>query len=142
MTEKKTYTILLVDDDSFLLDMYSLKFTQAGHIMHAVLSAREGIKKLEDGLQPDAVVFDLVMPDVDGFAFIEEVKEKKLASEAALIILSNQGEKKDLERAKELGAIGHIVKANTIPSEVVTTIVSLIKKHKNNSSAQVHNREV
>ena len=136
MTENKTYTILLVEDDSFLVDMYSLKFTEAGYNIQAVFGAQEGIDKLEEGFKPDAIILDIVMPDMDGFAFLEALKEKRLAEGAAVIVLSNQGEKKDHERAKEFGVVGHIVKANAIPSEVVSIVTGLIDKHKNNPNAQ------
>ena len=134
MTDAKKYTLLLVDDDSFLVDMYSLKFSQAGHTVHAAFSVADAIDTLERGLKPDAVVFDIVMPHMDGLVFLEVIKKKNLAQDSALIILSNQGEKKDLERAKELGVIGHIVKANAIPSEVVTMVEGYIEKHKAHES--------
>lgn len=142
MSTNTTYTVLLVDDDEFLIDMYSLKFTQAGHTVHAAFGAQEGINQLESGLQPDAIVFDIVMPHMDGFALLEAIKERGLAQDAALIVLSNQGEKEDLDRAKELGAIGHIVKANAIPSEVVTMVIELIQNHKGKTTATDTNAPV
>tara|TARA_B100000745_G_scaffold300516_1_gene254903 strand:+ start:6525 stop:6917 length:393 start_codon:yes stop_codon:yes gene_type:complete len=129
MTESEKYHILLVDDDDFLVDMYSLKFSQAGHEVRAVKSAEEAIDTLEEGgYSPDAVVLDLVMPKMDGFELLRHIQERELAKGAALIVLSNQGEKEDLEKAKELGAVGHIVKANAIPSEVLTIVEGIIAR--------------
>ena len=127
MNEKKKYDILIVDDDEFLIDMYCLKFSQAGHNIQSASGTETALAKLESGYTPDAVVFDLVMPKMDGFELLEQIREKKLAPGAALIVLSNQGEKGDLERAKELGAVGHIVKANAIPSEVLSMVESIIE---------------
>lgn len=125
------YTILLVDDDEFLVDMYSLKFSQAGHTVASVRSGDAALEKLaEANFTPDAVLMDIVMPQMDGFALLENIKEKGLAPQAALIVLSNQGESEDIERAKSLGAIGHIVKANAIPSEVLALVEEMIKKYK------------
>ena len=130
MSEDKKYSILIVDDDSFLVDMYSLKFSQAGHAVQSASSVEEAIAKLkEEGYAPDAVVFDLVMPKQDGFALLTQIKEQHLAPQAALIVLSNQGEKEDLERAKKLGAAGHIIKANAIPSEVLAMVERMIATH-------------
>ena len=124
---QETYNILLVDDDEFLIDMYSLKFSQAGHTIRAAKSADEALEALkDDGYTPDAVVLDLVMPYMDGFELLAAITEKDLAPGAALIVLSNQSEKEDLEKAKSLGAAGHIVKANAIPSEVLTMIEKII----------------
>lgn len=131
MTQRKgTYKILFVDDDQFLVDMYSLKFSQAGHEVAAAQSGEAAVERLqEEGYSPDAVVFDLVMPKMDGFELLQAIKEHDLAPNAALIVLSNQGEKEDLEKAKSLGAVGHIVKANAIPSEVLTMVEHIIENN-------------
>lgn len=124
------YTILLVDDDEFLIDMYSMKFSQAGHAVASARSGQEALDKLaEPNYTPDAVVMDLVMPQMDGFALLQNIKEKGLAQGAALIVLSNQSEQEDIDKAQELGAVGHIIKANAIPSEVLTLVEGMIEKH-------------
>lgn len=124
------YNILLVDDDEFLVDMYSMKFTQAGHAMQSARSGEEALEKLrEPNYSPDAVVLDLIMPQMDGFGLLSVIKEQDLAPQAALIVLSNQSEQEDIAQAKELGAIGHIIKANAIPSEVLTLVEGMIAKH-------------
>lgn len=131
MIDEKKYNILLVDDDEFLVDMYCLKFSQAGHRIFSTQSTEAAVEKLQEkDYNPDAVVFDLVMPKMDGFELLKQIKEKGLAKDAALIVLSNQGEKEDLDRAKTLGAIGHIVKANAIPSEVLGIVEGIISKRK------------
>ena len=128
MSDNKKYSVLLVDDDSFLVDMYSMKFSQAGHTVQAAQSVEQALTKLEeDGYSPDAVIFDLVMPRMDGFDLLQNIKDKGLVPNAVLIVLSNQGEKEDLEKAKALGAVGHIVKANAIPSEVLTMVEHIIE---------------
>jgi len=126
-TNTAHYTILLVDDDEFLVDMYALKFTQAGHTIVVASSAEEALEKLADtSFAPDAVLVDLVMPKMDGFELMEAIKQRDLQGHAKLIVLSNQGEQEDIERAKSLGAVGHIIKANAIPSEVLTMVEDLI----------------
>ncbi len=128
MTTTAPFSVLLVDDDSFLIDMYSLKFSHAGHAVATAQSAMEALEKLRNGLTPDAVVFDLVMPEIDGFGLLEAIQNEGLAKGAALIVLSNQGEKEDIERARTLGAVGHIIKANAIPSEVLALVEQYVQK--------------
>ena len=131
MAAENTYSILLVDDDTFLIDMYSLKFSQAGHAVRSAQGTEEALAILkEEGYTPDAVVFDLVMPAMDGFELLAHMRDEKLAPGAALIVLSNQGEKEDLDKARDLGAVGHIVKANAIPSEVLRMVEKLVAEHK------------
>ena len=123
-------SVLLVDDDKFLLDMYSTKFTQAGFTVHASLSVANALEALRGGYKPDAVVFDLVMPQEDGFSLMEKIRSEKLATDAVLIPLSNQSDETEKKRALELGATHYIVKASMIPSEVVEAIGEEIKKNK------------
>lgn len=130
MPAQEQYKILFVDDDDFLIDMYSLKFSQAGHTIQTAQSTDEALEKLGEGFVPDAVLFDLVMPKRDGFELLQEITEKNLAPNAALIVLSNQSEHENIEKAKALGATGHIIKANAIPSEVLEIVEKLIERVK------------
>lgn len=115
-------SILLVDDDKFLLDMYSMKFTQAGWHVQACLSVKDALEALHGGLSPDAIAFDLVMPELDGFAFLQKMREESLAKGAKLIALTNQSDESEQKKAMELGADRYIIKASMIPSEVVAAV--------------------
>lgn len=121
--------ILIVDDDSFLLDMYALKFTQTGFDVTTGLGALPALEKLRGGFQPDIVLLDIVMPGMDGFEFLGKMKEEKLADKAVKVILSNRGADTDIKRGTELGASGYIVKASTTPSEVLTQVGEIFAKH-------------
>ena len=127
MTDEKKYKVLIVDDDEFLLNMYSVKFAKSGLDVQTATSAEAGIRKLKEGLKPDALIVDLVMPGMDGFELLKAVREQKLAQDAALIVLTNQGQAADIDRAREFGVVGYIVKASTIPSEVLTEVLRFLK---------------
>lgn len=131
MKEKnKTYTILIVDDDKFLLDMYATKFTEKGFEVTAVFGATEALSKLEDGFIPDIILTDVVMPIMTGFEFLAEVKQKKFAPEAHIIVLSNLGQKEDIEKGSSLGASGYIIKATSTPTEVVNKVLETVQTKK------------
>src|SRR4051794_7912464 len=101
MTEEKKenkISVLLVDDDKFLLDMYAIKFSQAGYNAHASLSVKNALDTLRGGFKADAVVFDLVMPQEDGFFFLDVLQREKLAEGAPLIALSNQSDEVEKKR--------------------------------------------
>lgn len=123
------YRIFLVDDDRFLLDLYSVKFKNAGHDVTVFSSGDEFLETLrKEGVsQPDAVLLDLIMPGTDGFAVLEAIRKEHLAPKAKLIILSNQGRDPDIERAKQLNIDGYIVKASAIPSEVLAETLHIIE---------------
>ena len=114
--------VMLVDDDKFLLDMYSLKFSQAGFAVHPCFSTHEALETLRGGAQPHVVLFDITMPGEDGFALLETIKKEQLVPAAKLIALTNQGSDGDRKRADELGANRYVIKATMIPSEVVNMV--------------------
>jgi len=122
--------IIIIDDDKFLLDMYAMKFTDQGFVVTPCSSAEDALLKLEGGEVPNIIVCDIVMQKMDGFAFLQTVKEKKLATSAAFVLLSNLGQKEDIEKGMSLGADGYIIKASATPSEVVTKVLDIVKNKK------------
>lgn len=126
-TQKK---ILFVDDDKFLLDMYALKFSKAGYEVKTADSTDGALKMLRDGFAPDVMLSDIVMPGMDGLEFVSTVRSEKLAPAAVVIMLTNQGTSDDISRAKKLGVDGYIVKATTIPSEVLATVEKICSSKK------------
>src|SRR3989338_2286241 len=130
MTETKKYKILMVDDDRFLLNMYETKFKNSGHEITSITSSEEALRKLREGLNPDVVVLDVVIPSPDGLETLSIIRKEKLASQAAIIMLTNQGESTEIERAQNLGMDGYIVKAALIPSEVVAEVIRIAEEHK------------
>ena len=122
-------TILLVDDDKFLLDMYALKFTQAGFDVHSQVSVSDALTLLRDGLQPETILFDLIMPGGDGFSFLAALQKEDLAKDARKIALTNEMDAEERKRAMDLGADEYFVKATMIPSEVVDRVSSMLAAH-------------
>ena len=122
--------VLLVDDDKFLLDMYAMKFTHEGYTVHGCISVLDGLDALSKGFPADAVVFDLIMPERDGFAFLAEMRDRKLGTGAYKVALTNQSGEDDQSHAKELGADTCLVKATMIPSEVVNIVGAEILKRR------------
>ncbi len=125
MPQKK---IILVDDDKFLLDMYAIKFSKAGYDVKTADSTDGGLKLVKGGFIPDVMLVDIVMPGMDGLEFVSVVRKENLAPNGRVIMLTNQGSSDDISRAKKLGVDGYIVKATTIPSEVLAEVERIIKK--------------
>src|SRR6185312_8455595 len=96
MDEPKKYKVVIVDDDKFLLNMYTMKFTKAG---------------------------------LDGLELLSKIREEKLMKDAVFIVLSNQGQQSDIDKAKQFGIQGYIVKATTIPSEVLKEIIRIAQEN-------------
>lgn len=116
--------VLLIDDDTFLLDMYALKLKRFGADPTAAPGAEEALAKLADGYAPDIVLCDIIMPKLDGFDFLREMRAKGYAAGATVIVLSNQGQETDQEQAAEFKVDDYIIKALLTPSEVVARVAA------------------
>lgn len=126
MAQKK-YKILLIDDDPFILDMYALKFKELGYDLEIAQDGKKGLVKIKTFV-PDVVLLDVIMPVTDGFTVMQEIAKTKLNPRPKIIILTNLGQKEDIERGMQLGADDYIIKAHFTPSEVAEKIKEVLKK--------------
>lgn len=122
------HKILIVDDDAFLLDMYAVKFGEAGYAVDTAKSVEEALQKIRTG-GFEIVLLDIIMPKQTGLDLLKAIKDDPSYGTPVRIVLSNQGEKTDIDAATALGAVGYIVKANAIPSEVVAKVGEYYRVH-------------
>lgn len=115
-------TVMIVDDDEFLVNMYATKFENEGYTVETKTTTQQALDTLNEGSQPDIIVLDIIMPDIDGLEMLQTMRDKELAPESKVVMLTNQGGDEQIDKAKELGAAGYIVKATSIPSEVVKKV--------------------
>lgn len=119
--------ILIVDDDVFLLDMYSLKFKEASFQIEVAENGEDAIKKTKE-VNPSVILLDIVMPKLDGLETLRQIKKDKIAEGAKIILLTNLGQKEDIEKGLKLGADDYIVKAHFTPTEVLNKVKALLGK--------------
>jgi two-component system chemotaxis sensor kinase CheA len=131
MTDNLPKKIMFVDDDKFLLDMYALKFTKAGYEVKTVDSTDTALKMLHEEYVPDVMLVDIVMPGMDGLDFVARVRTERLIQKTVIIMLTNQGTTDDIARARKVNVDGYIVKATTIPSEVLAEVEKICASKKN-----------
>ncbi|HMB65605.1 MAG TPA: response regulator [Patescibacteria group bacterium] len=122
----KQIKILLVEDDSFLLSMYSTKFELENF---DVTIAEDGEKgwKLAQKEDPDVILLDIKLPKMDGFEVLKKIKGNKETSNIPVILLTNLSQKEDRDKGLDLGADDYLVKAHFMPSEVVGKIKKLLQ---------------
>ncbi len=119
-TNKKK--ILLVDDDKFLLTMYAKKLGNSGFVIETAENGNLALDKIKGGFSPDILVADVVMPGMDGMELVKTLKAQNLLPKVKIVMLTNQSESPDIKVARDLGVDGYIIKATTIPSEVVSKV--------------------
>jgi two-component system chemotaxis response regulator CheY len=117
--------ILLVDDDVFLRDMYATKFSEHGDTVATASDGEEALRKVEEDSY-DVVIMDMVMPGMTGLDLLRALKNAHPDAASKYIILSNQGEDTDIQKAQKEGVSGYIIKADSIPSEVVEKVHTLV----------------
>jgi len=125
-----TRSILIVDDDKFLLDMYAIKFKERGFKVDMAPNGTAALEKLESGKQPDVLLLDVVMPGMDGLELLRQVRAKKFVQDGVTIILSNLGQKEDIDKGLALGIDGYIIKASCTPTEVTNKVDEIVQRKK------------
>ena len=113
--------ILVVEDDKFLRKVISLKLDREGYEVSEAVDGEKGAEKIKKE-KPDLVLLDLILPGIDGFEVLSKVKTDPVLSKIPIIILSNLGQKDDIEKGLKMGANDYLVKARFTPDEIITKI--------------------
>ena len=121
-----TVNVLLVEDDSFLANIYKTKFEMEKFKVILAENGEEGLDMAQKK-KPDIILLDILMPKMDGFAVLEELKKNLGTKDIPVILLTNLGQKDDVERGLEMGAVDYLIKAHTKPSETVQKVKSALK---------------
>lgn len=119
--------ILLIEDDKFLRTLIASKIEREGFSVRAAIDGEEGMALLRE-VTPKIILLDLVLPGMNGFEVLGRIKKQKDTAYIPVIILSNLGQREDIDRALELGAEEFLVKANFTPGEVVEKIKQVMSK--------------
>ena len=125
---KQNVKVLIVEDDVMLNKIYQTKLGIVGYKVFAAYDGEEGIKKMEETL-PNIVLLDLMLPKKNGFEVLETVKQNIKLNHIPVIILSNLGQRDDIERGRALGADDFLVKSNVKLETVLEKVEQVLQKH-------------
>ncbi len=117
--------ILLIEDDPFLIDIYTTKLKEAGFSTEVAVDGEETIRKMKEK-KPDLVILDIILPKIDGWAILKKIKSEPKLKNLKVIILSNLGQKEEVKKGMDLGAVKYLIKAHYTPSQVVEEIKKII----------------
>jgi len=127
MADTKKTHVLLVEDDTFLANIYKTKFEMEGFKVSVSENGQEGLVDAKKK-KPDVILLDILLPKMDGFTVLEKLKEGSDTKEIPVILLTNLGQKDDVSKGLEMGAEDYLIKAHFKPSEVVEKVNKVLKK--------------
>ena len=131
--------ILLVEDDPFLIDIYTTKLKESGFKLEIADNGEEALKKIrkrnvanfekktKKNLWPDVLILDIVLARIDGWQVLQEIKKDEKLKDLKIIVFTNLGQKEEVEKGLRLGATKYLIKAHYTPSELVEEIEKIIK---------------
>jgi DNA-binding response OmpR family regulator len=119
-------SILLVEDDPFLIDIYSSKLKEAGFNVAVIEDGAMVFEKAKE-IMPVLVILDLVLPHIDGWGILKQLKESQETASVPVVVFSNLSQKSDIDKALEMGAAEYMIKSQYTPSEVVEKIKKFLK---------------
>lgn len=126
MTDTPKKKVLLIEDDSFISQMYSMKFRQTGIDFMVARDGAEGLE-LAKKEKPDLILLDIILPEIDGFEVLRCLKEDPLTRAIPVVMLTNLGQQENIQKGIAMGAKDYIIKAHFTPQEVVEKAQTFLK---------------
>lgn len=118
--------ILIVEDDRFLRELIVRKLSNEGYEVVEAVDGEQGLQKTKE-VKPDIVLLDLILPGIDGFEVLTLKKDDPAIAGIPVIVLSNLGQKEDVEKGIGLGAADYLIKAHFTPGEIIEKVQNILK---------------
>lgn len=118
--------VLIIEDDPFLIDIYITKFKELGFSVDVASDGKEGLRKLKEK-EFDVLMLDIVLPHIDGWQVLRRIEEDEKLKNLKVVVLSNLGQKEEVEKGLKLGAVKYLIKAHYTPQEVVDEVKKVLK---------------
>lgn len=129
MKKKK---ILIVEDDKTILSMYTSKFEGEGFEVVGAESGSDGLE-LARKEKPDLIMLDIILPGLDGFTVLKELKDDKKTAKIPVVMLTNLSTDEDRKKGEKMGATDYLVKASLTPAQISEKIKKILKFNYKNS---------
>lgn len=123
----KSATILLVEDDAFLSSMYQTKLELEGYKVWVAKDGERGLQMIRK-YEPDLILLDIILPKLNGFDLMKQLKRNTKLSQIPIILLTNLSQKEDVQTGLDLGAKDYLIKAHYMPSEVLEKIKKVLSE--------------
>lgn len=127
MANAQATKILIVEDDTFLAGMYVTKLGLERFKTELAVDGKAGVEKAKK-FKPDLILLDVLLPKMNGFEVLKEIKRDPSTAQIPVILLTNLGQKSDVLKGLEAGAADYLIKAHFMPSEVVEKIKHILQR--------------
>lgn len=118
--------ILVIEDDRFLRELIARKLSDDGFVIIEATDGEEGIKKVKEE-KPDLILLDLILPSIDGFEVLSQIKKDENLKSIPVIILSNLGQREEVEKGLKMGAVDYLIKAHFTLGEIIEKMKNILK---------------
>lgn len=118
-------TLLLVDDDQFITIAYKDGLERAGYKVSVAHDGEEALEAMKS-IKPDMVLLDLIMPKMNGFELLQDMKEDKDLKDIPVLVLTNLSQDSDREEALSYGVVDFLVKADVSLKDLVNRLHQLL----------------
>jgi len=125
-TMDKKRTILIIEDETEIANMFGLALKQAGFKVTVVNEGGQGLEIIKSNC-PDLVLLDLVMPDMTGYDVLADLKKCKTVPDGQIYVWSNLTQKDEIDKAKKMGAKEYLIKSDYTPKTLVEKVKELLK---------------
>jgi len=126
MEKNKKHKILIVEDDQMIGSMYKTKFEADGFECLMAADGPTGLEMVKKE-KPSLVMLDVMLPQLDGFSILKEIKSDAKTKNIIVIMLTNLSTDEDKKKGEELGAVDYLVKASLTPAEISKKIKAYLK---------------
>jgi DNA-binding response OmpR family regulator len=118
--------ILVIEDEKTLRFLVTKILTEEGFEVDEAIDGEQGLEKAKQN-KPDLILLDLRLPGINGFDVLTEIKKDVQLESTEVIILSNLGQKEEIEKGMNLGATDYMIKAHFTLDEIVTRVKRILK---------------
>lgn len=122
-----TQKILIVEDEPFLRKVISDQCRERGYVGDEAVDGKEALQKIKKD-KFDLILLDLLLPDIDGFEVLTQLKKDPALSNIPVLIISNLGQGEEIKKGLSLGAEDYFIKAHVTPSEIIKRIQEILEK--------------
>lgn len=120
--------VLIIEDEALLSDLLVMNLRKAKFDTFLASDAEQAQKALENEPLPDIIILDILLPGMNGFEFLQIIKNSDKLKNIPVIILSNLGNKRDIEKGMSAGSTDYMIKAHILPEDLIKKIKEILPK--------------